>query len=162
MSQCILIFSIAIVINLSILRNLNVWLDVPELSLESRDNFLSCHCLLKKNKLLIRMTLIDFRTAILLKTSQQTCLTKTQESARSYQVIQGQSFSNNFFFFLILIKENRFSLFSFLSSLNSTSIWPSSIFFFNWNEIWQKLHRFFQSHLTHQFDVKFRFKWLKK
>ena len=43
------------------------------------------------------MTLIDFRTAILLKTSQQTCLTKTQESARSYQVIQGQSFSNTFF-----------------------------------------------------------------
>ena len=79
--------------NLSISRNLNVWLDVPELSLESRDNFLSCHCLLKKNKLLIRMTLIDFRTAILLKTSQQTCLTITYESARSHRVIQGQFFS---------------------------------------------------------------------
>ena len=73
---------------------------MPELSLESRDNFLSCHCLLKKNKLLIRMTLIDFRTAILLKTSQQTSLTKTQESARSYRVIQGQFFSYDLCLFL--------------------------------------------------------------
>ena len=73
---------------------------MPELSLESRDNVLSCHCLLKKNKLLIRMTLIDFRTAILLKTSQQTSLTKTQESARSYRVIQGQFLSYKFCLFL--------------------------------------------------------------
>ena len=65
------------------------------------------------------MTLIDFRTAILLKTSQQTSLTKTQESARSYRVIQGQSFSYNFFFHFDL--KDPFSLFS-ISSLNSTSI----------------------------------------
>ena len=76
---------------------------MPELSLESRDNFLSCHCLLKKNKLLIRMTLIDFRTAILLKTSQQTCLTKTYESARSYRVIQGQFFSYKLCLFLFRV-----------------------------------------------------------
>ena len=50
------------------------------------------------------MTLIDFRTAILLKTSQQTSLTKTQESARSYRVIQGQFFSYELCLFLSKIE----------------------------------------------------------
>ena len=148
--------------NLSILRNLNVWLDVPELSLESRDNFLSCHCLLKKNKLLIRMTLIDFRTAILLKTSQQTCLTKTYESARSYRVIQGQFFSYKlslFLFRVYLLKKvsvfTIFLIFKFKFNINPQS-------FFQLKQNLAEIASFFKSHLKQQFDVQFWFKWLKK